>query len=310
MSNLFFQFFIIVLSLKLLLAQENEENEEVYVSYEYDELIAPNPVKIEQILNNITNPSIYSKNVRPTGINGTDDNIDKKGALILKVMLSYRQLMMLDEKNQILTSSFYIMTEWSDPRLKWDPNAYSNIESIIVPASNFWLPDIAIINAASAPNMVQYPSNLNALITHNGTMFLTVLIPTQQTRCKLDVYKYPFDTQTCSIIIGSWYFNTKELNFMAMNVSTVSYTNHSIWKLISIESKTITNNNRYSLINSQFSKNGLIEIKAEDVNFVLTFKRNPLYIMINGIFPCLILNCIILIAFSIPYAQQVNLCKI
>jgi len=283
---------------------------------EYDEddpdedLIATNPAKVEDILSKITNSNIYNKEVRPTGKYGIDDNVDKNGALILKMMLSYRQLITLDEKNQVLTSSFYIMIEWSDPRLKWDPDIFDNIETIIVPASKFWLPDLAIINAASSPNMISYPTNLNALITYNGTMFVTVVIPTQQTRCKLDVYKYPFDSQICSIIIGSWYFNTKEFNFETMNVTTASYSNHSIWRLVSIQSRTQTNNNRFSLINTRFSKNNLIKIKAEDVNFVLKFERIPLYIMINGIFPCLILNCVILIAFSIPYAQQVALCKI
>lgn len=305
MSHLILKLFTSLLSLSLIFSQEDQYYD--YNTEQNEE--APNPNTVESILSHITRSSNYNINVRPTGKNGTDNNVDKNGALIIKIMLSYRQLINLDEKSQVLTSSFYIMIKWSDPRLKWEPNNYGNINKIIVPANKFWLPDLAIINAASTPNMVQYPSNLNALITYNGDMFLTVLIPTQQTRCKLNVYRYPFDSQQCSITIGSWYFNSQEFNFENMNVTIVSYTNHSIWQLDSIESKTKINNNRYALINTEFSKNNLTQIKAEDVNFVLTFKRNPLYIMINGIFPCLILNCVILIAFSIPYAQQVALCN-
>jgi hypothetical protein len=290
--------------MKLVLVDEYDEDDPE------EELDATNPAKVETILSKITNSNNYNKDVRPTGKYGIDDNVDKNGALILKIMLSYRQLISLDEKSQVLTSSFYIMIEWTDPRLRWIPEEYENIETIIVPAGKFWLPDLAIINSASAPNMISYPTNLNALITYNGTMFVTVVIPTQQTRCKLDVYKYPFDSQICTIIIGSWYFNTKEFNFETMNVTTASYTNHSIWRLVSIQSRTKTNNNRFSLINTRFSNNNLTKLKAEDVTFILSFERIPLYIMINGIFPCLVLNCVILIAFAIPYAQQVALCKI
>ena len=41
----------------------------------------------------------------------------------------------------------------------------------------------------------------------------------------------------------------------------------------------------------------------------LRIKRKQLYIMINGVFPCFVLNCVILLAFSLPFGSQIGLCK-
>jgi hypothetical protein len=94
---------------------------------------------------------------------------------------------------------------WNDPRMMWDENAYNHTSSIIASTSQFWTPDLAIPNAAGASNLVTLPSNLNILIKSNGNNYLTISIPTQQTRCALNVYKYPFDTQRCSIVFASWF---------------------------------------------------------------------------------------------------------
>jgi len=44
------------------------------------------------------------------------------GPINIYMALSLRQIISLDEKNQILTSSFYLMILWSDPRLSWNPS--------------------------------------------------------------------------------------------------------------------------------------------------------------------------------------------
>jgi hypothetical protein len=34
-----------------------------------------------------------------------------------------RQIISIDEKNQIMTSSFYLACQWQDGRLKWTPSS-------------------------------------------------------------------------------------------------------------------------------------------------------------------------------------------
>ena len=307
--NLTFILFILVKSISNQDGNENEiENEKL------DEE-AQDPDEIYRIFNHImsakegSNP--YNSKIRP--INFINDT-DKIGPVIIYSLLALKQIVSLDEKNQILTTSFDILLNWNDPRLKWDPSSYKNITTIMVPASSFWLPDIAIMNSASGSNLIKYESNLNMLIAHTGDVYLTMGFPSQPTRCKLNVYKYPFDTQKCSITIGSWQNSKKEFDFQASvykKFNLDEYINNSVWDLKSVTQSIQSNSNRFKLVNYDIKELNLnLTLMAEDMVFELTLKRNPLYIMINGILPCFVLNCVILIAFGVPFVQQINLCKL
>jgi nicotinic acetylcholine receptor beta-4 len=262
----------------------------------------------------ILNETKYDQFLRPTGVAGKNKNIDKDGTLIITIILTLRQLVSLDEKNQILTTSFYMFLKWGDPRLMWNSTKYKNITSIIAPSSKFWLPDLAIMNSALTSNFIVYPSNQNIIIFSNGDSYLTLSLPSQATRCKLDVYKYPFDAQKCSIIIGSWLNTVNEITFMKPNNTiniTRNYLENSIWKLESIQESFNFDTNRFELANKEYYniiEDSIFGLKSNDMVFVLNLKRQPLYIMINGIFPCFVLNCVILLAFGVPFVQQINLC--
>ena len=39
-----------------------------------------------------------------------------------------------------------ILQEWTDERLTWDPQKYSNLSDIVVSAGRIWLPELAVIN--------------------------------------------------------------------------------------------------------------------------------------------------------------------
>ena len=40
----------------------------------------------------------------------------------------------------------FILQEWTDERLTWEPQKYSNISDIVVSAGRIWLPELAVIN--------------------------------------------------------------------------------------------------------------------------------------------------------------------
>lgn len=52
--------------------------------------------------------------------------------LLLTVFLN--QINSIDDTNQLMTSSTYIMAEWMDPRLQWDPSKFNMLEIIIISA--------------------------------------------------------------------------------------------------------------------------------------------------------------------------------
>ena len=45
----------------------------------------------------------------------------------------------------------------------------------------------------------------------------------------------------------------------------------------------------------------------EDMKFKFIMERRPLYFMMNNIFPALILNCITLLSYALPFSIQIGL---
>ena len=80
---------------------------------------------------------------------------------------------------------------------------------------------------------------------------------------------------------------------------TGTYIENSLWAL--------TNSNMTELVSSDRYFDYDTEIFTEDLSINFVLKRKPLYFMINNIFPSMILNCVTLLAFTLPFATQIGL---
>ena len=145
----------------------------------------------------ITEKVSYNSKIRPNGVIDSNTNIDENGALKLHISLLPRRIVGFDERNMMLTTFVMLMVRWNDPRLSWNSTMYDDITELNLPASSFWLPDLAILNMADVvSNIITYNSYQNVLINSDGTVYLTIGMPKLITRCNMNVYKYPFDRQT------------------------------------------------------------------------------------------------------------------
>jgi hypothetical protein len=221
----------------------------------------------------ISTKTPYNSQIMPPAGSYLAFNRDSNGALPVNIQLSLRQIVSFDEKNQILTTNIYIYLFWSDPRLSWNPANYSDVQMIHIQANKIWWPDLSIMNAAGTTNMISIVSNQYLAIDFNGFVTIALNWPSLQTRCPLDVKKYPFDTQKCSIIIGSWMYTTKEINLafydywnlldeeklqangitykkMIPQYSDISnYVNHPYWDLKSMTDSFVIDPSRYLMFN-------------------------------------------------------------
>jgi hypothetical protein len=121
----------------------------------------------------------YDKSLRP------NDNV-------IDFNFKINQIIGLNERNKILTTSIYIFLTWTDDRLVWSPQ---NINDILIPASSIWVPDLYVINTADSNGFVSITSNNYALVTSDGTVYLALSISSLNTRCDMDIYKFPYDSQ-------------------------------------------------------------------------------------------------------------------
>ena len=118
------------------------------------------------------------------------------------------------------------------------------------------------------------------------------------TRCSMNVYKFPFDIQTCSIVIGSWSLpNLKIIMNYNPILNASGFVENSVWSVIN-QNVFVKNTSR---LNAQYL--------SSDIYFQGTFKRKPMYYLINNVYPCLILNIITLFTFKFPFPIQATLSK-
>ncbi|CAG5123758.1 unnamed protein product, partial [Candidula unifasciata] len=135
--------------------------------------------------------------------------------VVVKFDLSLNQLLDLDEKNQILTTSVWIYEEWTDEMLKWSPSDYEDQHAIMIPASSIWLPDIFIYNTANA-NMDGFVgiNGSKVSIQYNGNVKWMVPLMVSSV-CSVDVTYFPYDRQICTIKFGSWIYDDEQLEIVS-----------------------------------------------------------------------------------------------
>lgn len=266
-------------------------NKTINTSNITDRTIDPNSIiniYDDDIINNIMKR--YSRDIRP----GVNVNVS--------VTLSLRQLVAIDQVNQIMSTSIYLISNWIDKRLEWNPMNYSNLSEIFIPATKIWVPDFNVINAADGSGFISISSTNLVYINNLGYVNMILSITGLKTKCKLNFYYYPFDIQNCSIIIGSWQYDTTRIDFTSKvkGIDMSNYITNPTWTLLEYRIISIFSNNRF-VVKSGF--------QSEDIAFYLTLKRGPLYTMINSVFPCLLLNSVTLLSFFLPFASQVPLGK-
>jgi hypothetical protein len=226
------------------------------------------------------------------------NTIRPSDSILGKFYLIPKQIVSLDEKLGIMTSNCLIIAYWSDDRLKWDEVEHNYTTRVLSPLSKVWKPDFFIVNSANSEVFFKHSDNNNVLIESSGWVNLIFTNPSLKTRCKLNIRKFPFDSQVCTIVISSWILDKSKFNFQNDKDSLLNqiYPENPIWELVNVEIKEIESKDRYGYL---FSDQTSIE-----THFQFYLKRKPLYFMINAIFPCLILNVLTLLGFGLPVAQQ------
>ena len=209
-------------------------------------------------------------------------------SLPMSLNIQFNQLISIDEKNQIMTSSFYLGVYWIDERLTWKRGEY-DIDEILVPVNKLWLPDLYIINTADINGFINY-SNYLALIESNGTINLILNLCLLKTRCSINIAGFPYDSQTCNIQIGSWSYDNEQISFSGKDSSfeTKDYIENAVWYLQSVSSDEKETSKRLS--------------NSTDISFKIKIKRRPTNYMFNNLYPCFVLNVVTLLTFWIPFA--------
>ena len=231
----------------------------------------------------------YSKNIRP------NDVVD------VAVGIQLKQIVGLVEKTQVLTTSIYLEQWWNDARLSWNPAKYNDTSVLLVLLKNIWTPDTNIINSASGDGYLTINADFGYVsVLYTGDVYYISPAISMSTRCSLNVQSFPFDSQTCSLKITSWNYGDSRVKFSVNDsyVDLSDYTQNLVWSLVS------TNVTSASTID----RSSTFETDTNTVVYLnLYITRNGLFYMMNSVFPCFILNIVILLLFFAPIANGLTL---
>jgi len=133
----------------------------------------------------------YNKGVNPDDIN-------------LKFGVTLIDLHVLETENAV-ESYVWLVQNWTDARLKWNPEEYGGTELVRLESNKIWKPDFTLYNSADTVNMVNCWES-NVLIYSNGNI-LWVPPCKMTSSCALNLRKEPYGKNVCTWKFGSWTFD-------------------------------------------------------------------------------------------------------
>ncbi|KAL6429102.1 hypothetical protein ACFW04_008111 [Cataglyphis niger] len=132
----------------------------------------------------------------------------------------------------ILTLHSWMSFSWTDTHLTWTPNNFDGVNYIHVKSYELWVPDISVYNSGDMSNDLLGLDTTDCLVFNTGSV---VCVPAVKymSKCDADYTYWPYDQQTCRIVLGSWSFTGEEIDFHLdeNGISMDSYENNTLYDL-------------------------------------------------------------------------------
>ncbi|KAL4227838.1 hypothetical protein ACF0H5_013275 [Mactra antiquata] len=207
----------------------------------------------------------------------------------LKMDLALRQIMDVNEREQIITTNIWLRLTWNDCRLTWDPASYGNLSYLMVTYNDVWIPDITLYDSAAEEVMFPGVESYRAYVSSTGSVTYNFPSVTKSI-CKVNVKYFPFDTQECSLQFGSWAHHGFDLDVVNKNPTgdIATYIENSEWTVTSVP---VT---RHVVLYSCCPQ------PYPDVTFYVVMTRRPAFYLLTMIFPCILTSCVAALTFLLP----------
>ncbi|KAK7505331.1 hypothetical protein BaRGS_00003493, partial [Batillaria attramentaria] len=217
--------------------------------------------------------------------------------LPVRVQFAVSAILDLNDAKQILSTLVYMTVFWEDPDLKWDPHEAGSpgegIQSLHISPDDIWTPQLQLANSARETQVLRHFDLAN--IWYGG--FVEAHMAVQfQTTCKVDVERYPFDTQICrlrlnltdqQVIFASLYGSKLNLTGQQLDIPLLKHFDVSgEWSLrdVTINEKQIVSEN----LNYTF------------LEYSLHLKRGYYFYVLTVIFPMVLLSVTGACGFLLP----------
>ena len=146
----------------------------------------------------------------------------------------------VDENKQMFHTLVRHRLHWIDSRLTWEPKDYDNISMINLPPQYIWTSDLMFGNSVSqSPYLTDLDKSSLVVISCLGDIYW---YPTHhiETICHIDTALFPFDTQTCHVLLITNTSDDREVILTTFNQTFMQILPESNeWIIIGQESKNV-----------------------------------------------------------------------
>ncbi|XP_069596602.1 5-hydroxytryptamine receptor 3A-like [Ranitomeya imitator] len=149
---------------------------------------------------------------------------DWRTTSIVYLDLTLYTIVDLDMKEQTAVIFIWFYMSWIDEFMSWNPDVFCGLKKMFISSDYFWTPDLYIYEMIesddNSPNIPYYRISYNGKIVNTMPMRIVV-------SCKLNVFTFPFDNQTCTLSFGSYVYTVSDIFMLPKSNSSV--VNKNAW---------------------------------------------------------------------------------
>ncbi|KAM4016234.1 5-hydroxytryptamine receptor 3A-like isoform 2-T2 [Anomaloglossus baeobatrachus] len=222
----------------------------------------------------------YEKDLRPVK--------NWKQGMMVYIDITLYSILGVDEKDQMLSIYCVYNRFWMDEFLTWDPLEYDNISLLSFPTEEIWMPDVQINEYLESEKATEHNFvyvNYTGLVNYQKAFRLTAM-------CRFSIYYFPFDQHNCTLSFQSQLHAVEHINVSMwrrwedLRADMPKFYKAGEWELLSIDFS-------YVLVDNHWDKFGLLKV-------YISFRRHPMYYVVNLIIPSAFLIIMDIIGFYLP----------
>lgn len=213
---------------------------------------------------------------------------ESQGPVVITIKSQLIQIVKLDPNNQVLATNIWNNFAWKDPYLTWDPKDYNNLNIIRIPASFAFEHDIKLLN--NADERLEYKREA-LLVIYSGGDVLWIPRSIFSSTCYIDLKRFPFDRQNCSISFGSWAYDSSLIDLDFSDSDKIDLNDYETSKEWNIQNDYLFGTKSHRI---QDSKNYTV------LTYYIIVNRNPGFYTYLLIFPCVLLAILTMVVFWLP----------
>ncbi|XP_019900019.1 5-hydroxytryptamine receptor 3A-like [Esox lucius] len=178
--------------------------------------------------------------------------------------------------------------KWNNERIGWNTSKFCGISRVSVRKEMLWTPDLFVYEMTE---MDPYPPSPYLYVSHDGMISKEEAMKVVST-CKMDIHKFPFDTQKCNITFSS-------VIHTVADIQLIPFSNSS--RATQASREVMQTQGEWEFLDMTVSRGKLIFEGGEwdTISYTITMKRRPLLHITNFLIPILFFLCLDLASFLI-----------